>query len=294
MRPNPDQAVLDPALWRLEMARRRRQLDEFKQFLIDYSKIIPEKDLQSFLNGYQNTIDSILKQATAWGASDDLLNLIYTSAPSYVKAFDRRFKQYPGRVDKLSTDALEVASTSDKPEVQEQLRSQVAQMKDLAANATNLYRQGDYLQAANVVGELEPIFNAVWKLTNYEKMSATAKLSSAKEVGPAKELGGGEFSKVYEVNYDPAKNPSIQHGVFKQEQRDYSGKDSAGASESGIPELNANFGGRSVATYKVDKLLKLGMTPKTKFGTHEGEIGTVQGWAKGKAPQKKGDDEEGP
>ncbi len=34
MRPNPDQAVLDPALWRLEMARRRRQLDEFRQFLV--------------------------------------------------------------------------------------------------------------------------------------------------------------------------------------------------------------------------------------------------------------------
>jgi len=33
MRSGPDQALLDPALWRLEMARRRRQLDELKQFL---------------------------------------------------------------------------------------------------------------------------------------------------------------------------------------------------------------------------------------------------------------------
>ena len=62
--------------------------------------------------------------------------------------------------------------------------------------------------------------------------------------------------------------------------------DSPAAGASGISELGSNFGGRSVASYKVDKLLGGGVTPKTKFGTRDGAGGTVQDWAKGNSPQK--------
>lgn len=68
MRSSPDQALLDPALWRLEMARRRRQLDELKQFLAAMEKEFNSlsQEVLAFWSDYE------LRLGAAWAEVEGL------------------------------------------------------------------------------------------------------------------------------------------------------------------------------------------------------------------------------
>ena len=268
-------------------------LAELKQFMIQQGDNVGDGNYIGLLNGKKGDIDFLIAEARKAGATPNLLNLFYSHLPKAFERLDAKLNKLRPAVNKLAPEAVEVASTSDKTAVI-RLRQLSKQMTNLLASATEARQRGEYLQTQQLVKDLETLYETVWQLTQYGKMGSKSGLSSDKEVDEGKRLGGGQVSKVYEVNYDPLSDTSLKHGVFKQESREYDIGESPAAEASGIPQTEANFGGRSVATYKVDKLFGLGMTPKTKFGTHKGMGGTVQDWAKGQSPQKLTTSDSGP
>ncbi|WP_298347627.1 DUF4157 domain-containing protein [Ferrimicrobium sp.] len=50
----------------------------------------------------------------------------------------------------------------------------------------------------------------------------------------------------------------------------------------GLPVVNPNLGGRSMAMYKLDRLLSAGVTAKVEYAVHNGELGIVMEEASGK------------
>jgi hypothetical protein len=54
----------------------------------------------------------------------------------------------------------------------------------------------------------------------------------------------------------------------------------------GLPSIDPNAGGRSMALYKLDQLLNAGVTAKVEFAVHNGKLGTVMEQAQGKQPKE--------
>jgi hypothetical protein len=268
-------------------------LQEFKEFMIKHPTTAAGEEAQdsdvgdgdyiAMVQGNAPTIKRLVGLAEADGASPALLNLFYTHNPKIFNNMDKKIVELTPQINKIVPEAKQFASTSTQSAVI-RLGSMSTQLAGLLTNLNGARARNEYVQAKALLSQMETLFETVWQLTTYARMGARSNLSSNKEIGESKRLGGGMFSKVSEVNYDPT--ASIQHGVFKQEARGYKAGDSPAASASGIAEVDSNFGGRSVASYKVDKLLGTGVVPKTKFGTHKGAGGTVQDWAKGQSPQK--------
>ncbi len=272
-----DQRIILRSILTAERARGQSfaVLAELKQFMLSVGGEVGNGDYIGLLNGKKGSIEYLVGVAQKVGSSPNLLNLFYSHGPQYFAKLDQDLNKLTPRVNKLAPEAVQIGSTSDKTALK-RLPALAKQMLNTLASATQARQRDEYVQARDLVGQLETLYETVWQLTTYGRMGAKSNLSGETEVGEGKRLGGGEVGKVFEVNYDPTTNPSIEHGVFKQEMRDYDTGDSPAAEASGIPENDSNFGSRSVSTYKVDKLLGLGMTPKTKFGSHKGMGGTVQ------------------
>jgi hypothetical protein len=205
--------------------------------------------------------------------------------PDAVKSVDKNVDILVSNLDRVVDAAIQAGKTETDNSML-RLPAKARQLERGVKSLASMRDQGQYYVAWKQFGEIKVLYEVVQRMANYGQIRAKSNLSSENEVGDAKRLGGGQVSKVYEVNYDPNKQTSIKHGVFKQETFSYTAGDSPAAFESGIEENAPSFGARSVATYKVDELFGLGMTPKTEFGTHDGEGGTVQDWAKGNSPQK--------
>lgn len=97
-----------------------------------------------------------------------------------------------------------------------------------------------------------------------------------------KALGSGAINTVYLGKYRQPDGSTLS-GVFKEESEQSCGWV---AKKTGIDENNPRFGLRNIATYRMDKLLGLGVIPKTEFGMHNRNLGIVMGLAPGTSPYK--------
>lgn len=261
------------------------ELSAVKAFFLanpDYFKSVAYKDI---LSQKQGKIKEHILSAEQLNASSVVLNFLFKSMPRDMRALDSDVDTMRDQLGRVVDAALQAGKTETDNSML-RLPAKARQLEKAVGSLVSFRDQGQYYLASKLLGDTKLLFGVVRRMAHYAQIRSKSNLSSENEMGKAKRLGGGQVSKVYEVNYDPNKQTSIQHGVFKQESFSYSPGDSPAAFESGIDVNAPEFGARSVATSEVDKLLGLGMTPQTQFGTHDGEGGTVQDWAKGNSPQQ--------
>ena len=267
-------------------------LAEFKKFLND-NPSIELRHLRNYWSSEFSLSDPatpLLAVGAKWGASDKLMNLFTSHSAKYRwELLEEQRAPLVANVQAISTRA-DNATKQGNPVFTGMLIYKRRQMLRLISQLQQFVTQQNLYRAKITLPHAEQEYRTVLELTLKVERSTSA-YSSGAENAPAKQLGGGAFSKVYEVHYDKKLSPNpnklkITHGVFKQELTKYSVSTGPAASDSGIQHLNPNFTGRSIATYKLDKLMGMGVTPKTKVGTHAGMSGSVQEWVAGAAPQK--------
>ena len=280
----PERRQFFRAILTAERARGQsiRTLMMFKAYMLQYADKFTDIQYKFLLQGQPDNVKGFIGYAKGeYKAPTEVIDLFHSHNPGTV---DNSINSLETEINQIVPKANQLAKTSDKPAII-RLRSMTPKVGTTLQAAKDARAGGHFEMALYYLKQASELLEVIWQLYTYGQVSAKSNLSTEKESGDAKRLGGGQVSKVYEVKYKPELNPSIKHGAFKQETRTYESGSQMGASGSGISTVEANFGGRSVASYKVDKLLGGGMTPKTKFGTHQGMGGTVQDWAKGSAPQ---------
>ncbi|MEX1020859.1 MAG: DUF4157 domain-containing protein [Litorilinea sp.] len=152
-----------------------------------------------------------------------------------------------------------------------------------AENAWTQRRWYDFNQS---IDDAKLWYKAADEQMRASNISKQGKYVTQHESGEARQVGGGQFSKVYKLNYKDESPGSIGTGYFKSEQREYAPGDAPAAFEAGIPAFGGNFSNRAVAVYKLDKLFGFDLVPKTKLAVHNNIFGTVMEKAEGKSPQE--------
>ena len=114
-------------------------------------------------------------------------------------------------------------------------------------------------------------------------------------IGDARKLSGGMLTTPYQVEY--ATPNGNRQAVFKEASR-FEGLNENLATPLGIDEQHPRMAVRNVATKAVDDVLGFNLVPETGFGSMDGKLGVVMGFAPGVTPTPKvpvdiTDDEQG-
>jgi len=266
-------------------------LKEAKAFML--ATFSGPDNLKLFINNDEGVITRIGYKAETNGYSKGLINLLYSGSKDKFTALNAEIDEAEKAVEKSKSIANQVLAGGNKANhVKVGLRTSIRAIDKVLMDAKGFSAHRQYIYATDSLGEARQLNVTVNNIVRSAQVTEKSPYQGSNETGQSRVLGGGAFSKVSEIHYDPGKNTvpgkqmKITHGVFKPEKMSYKAGDSPSSAGAGIAQYGSNFSNRSVASSKVDKLLGLGITAKTKLATHGQQFGTMQEWSKGQSPKK--------